>query len=123
MELACHEDTQETITAETIAERRHIPEKYLVHVLLQLKRAGLVRSVRGAQGGYLLGRPADAITLLDIVTVIDGPILAPFPVQDEAAAGLAPIWREAAAKIAAELAKITIRSIIDRTSKTHMFYI
>jgi Rrf2 family protein len=123
LELATHADEKEVITSETIAQRRNIPEKYLVHVLLQLKRAGLVRSVRGARGGYLLRRSADKITLLDIVTVIDGPVLAPLPVQDDASEETAPVWREAASKIAAELASVTIRDILDRKPTRPMFYI
>src|SRR5690606_1023379 len=82
VELARHEHTEEPLTAVFIAERRQIPEKYLVHILLQLKRAGFVRSVRGAQGGYLLAQSADEITLLDIIQAIDGPILDPLPVDD-----------------------------------------
>ncbi len=123
LELAQHEASQVTVTAEAIAVQRHIPEKYLVHVLLQLKRSGLVNSVRGAQGGYLLRRPASEITLLDVVTAIDGPLLAPLPVQDEASAHLAPIWREVAAAMAAELSRTTLQDMVERTEDTHMFHI
>lgn len=123
VELALREKSQDAVTSETIARRRHIPEKYLVHVLLQLKRAGIVRSVRGAQGGYFLGRSPDEISLLDIITAIDGPLLAPLPAQDDASEELTPIWREVAGAIASELAKITVRSILNRSAKPNMFYI
>ena len=123
LELATHEEAHEVVTSDAIARRRNIPEKFLVHVLLQLKRAGLVRSVRGARGGYLLGRSADDITLLDIVTGVDGPILDPLPTEDEASETLEPIWREAAVRISAALAEVTLRDIIDQTENTPMFYI
>ena len=74
VELTRHEPSEDPLTAVQIAEKRNIPEKYLVHILLQLKRAGLVRSVRGAQGGYLLARPSSEITLFDIVQAIDGAV-------------------------------------------------
>jgi Rrf2 family protein len=56
-----------------IAEFHKIPERYLVQILLQLKGAGLVSSVRGSAGGYLLAKPAETIALLDVLNAIDGP--------------------------------------------------
>ncbi|MFM7129427.1 MAG: RrF2 family transcriptional regulator [bacterium] len=56
-----------------IAGHHHIPERYLVQILLQLKGAGLVSSVRGSAGGYLLAKPAESIALLDVLNAIDGP--------------------------------------------------
>ena len=57
-----------------IAERQKIPKQYLDQLLLMLKKAGLIESSRGRQGGYHLARPALEITLLDIVTALEGPI-------------------------------------------------
>ncbi len=123
VELARRAHLDEPVTALFIAERRNIPEKYLVHILLQLKRAGLVRSVRGAQGGYLLAQSPDEITLLDIVQAIDGPVLDPLPVDDAGGSDLRPIWREAAEGIERELRSITVRDIVDRAAKANMYYI
>lgn len=123
VELARHENSDEPVTALAIAEKRGIPEKYLVHILLQLKRAGLVRSVRGAQGGYLLGRSPDDITLLDIVESIDGPVLDPLPVDDRSSAELAPTWREIARQVTAVLRAVTVRTILDSADTSHMYYI
>src|SRR6516165_171862 len=55
-----------------IAEARGIPERYLVQILLQLKTAGLVRSARGADGGYQLIRRAEDISVADVIDAIDG---------------------------------------------------
>lgn len=123
IELAMHQDAQDTVTSMAIAERRHIPEKYLVHILLQLKRSGLVRSIRGAQGGYMLGRPAEEITLLDIVRAIDGPVLDPLPVDDPQADELRPAWLRAAKDIERALMKTTIRHVIDKTGLPDMYFI
>jgi Rrf2 family protein len=57
-----------------IAERQQIPLPYLEQIFSKLKKAGLVQAVRGPQGGYLLNRSPDAITLGDIVTVLEGPL-------------------------------------------------
>jgi Rrf2 family protein len=123
VELAVRERSDAPFSSIQIAERRNIPEKYLVQILLQLKRAALVHSVRGAQGGYRLARPAQEITLLDIVEAIDGATLDPLPLNDDAAQDLAPIWKEAAQGIAQSLRSITLRDAADRSLKSNMYYI
>jgi Rrf2 family protein len=123
VELARHIQSEEPITATHIAERRQIPEKYLVHILLQLKRAGLVRSVRGAQGGYLLARAPEDITLFDVVQAIDGPILDPLPVDDTAGSDLRAAWRRSAKGITEVLQRTTVREIVDKAIKADMYYI
>jgi len=60
-----------------VAYEEELPEKFLELILLELKNARLVESVRGAKGGYRLRRPPDQITLAEIIRLIDGP-LAPF---------------------------------------------
>nr|WP_316653046.1 Rrf2 family transcriptional regulator [uncultured Gellertiella sp.] len=61
-----------------IAAAQNIPKKFLEQILLDLKREGIVRSLRGKQGGYLLLRPAREITFGEVLRIIDGPI-APLP--------------------------------------------
>jgi Rrf2 family cysteine metabolism transcriptional repressor len=57
-----------------IAEREQIPIRFLEVILGQLKGGGFVQSRRGAEGGYRLARPADRITVGDIMRYVDGPI-------------------------------------------------
>jgi Rrf2 family protein len=59
-----------------IAERTGLPQPYLEQILLALKGAGLVRSKRGVGGGYVLARAPEQITLGQIVSAVDGPIMA-----------------------------------------------
>jgi Rrf2 family protein len=66
--------TDEPVTAEEIATAQHIPLKFLLGILNELKRAHLVRSQRGAEGGYALRRPAGDISLADVIRAIDGPL-------------------------------------------------
>jgi Rrf2 family protein len=61
-----------------IAQQQKIPKKFLEQIMLDLKRAGLVESRRGKQGGYLLHRPASEITYGEVLRLIDGPV-APLP--------------------------------------------
>lgn len=58
-----------------LAERQEISAKYLEQLLIPLKAAGLVNSVRGARGGYVLARDPQKITLYDIVSVLEGPVV------------------------------------------------
>jgi Rrf2 family transcriptional regulator, cysteine metabolism repressor len=62
------------VQSQQIAGRQHIPKQYLDQLMLTLKKAGLVESSRGRQGGYGLARPARTITILDIVTALEGPL-------------------------------------------------
>jgi Rrf2 family protein len=57
-----------------IAEEAGVPRKFLEQILLGLKKRGIVRSVRGRQGGYLLGRSPQEITFADVIREIDGPL-------------------------------------------------
>ncbi len=63
------------VTAEQLARAQHIPGKFLEAILTQLRRAGLVRSQRGPEGGFWLARPADEIALADIIRAIDGQLV------------------------------------------------
>ncbi len=57
-----------------VSERNGIPKKYLEQIFLQLKGAGFVKSIRGANGGYELAKPPEDITLAEVIRLIDGPI-------------------------------------------------
>jgi Rrf2 family protein len=73
IELAATERNH--ITAEQLARAQRIPAKFLEAILTQLRRADLVRSQRGPEGGFWLARPAADISLADIIRAIDGPLV------------------------------------------------
>jgi Rrf2 family protein len=72
LELAMHQDSEEPVRIRRIAEQHDVPPRFLVQILLQLKGAGLVYSVRGASGGYRLQKSPEEITLGQVMDVIDG---------------------------------------------------
>ncbi len=80
MSLTLHVDEESPSNTPTsvrdIAERTGLPQPYLEQILLALKGAGLVRSKRGVGGGYVLARPPESITLGEVVSAVDGPIVA-----------------------------------------------
>lgn len=61
------------VQSHDIATRQGIPESYLNQLLILMRRAGLIRSLRGPQGGHQLARPPGAISIADIVAALDGP--------------------------------------------------
>lgn len=71
LELAVNHTEPQPVRVKNIADAHGIPLRFLVQILLQLKGAGLVTSVRGAAGGYQLARPPAEISLADIINVID----------------------------------------------------
>src|SRR5689334_22547105 len=71
-DLASHHSAEPVKIAD-IARRRKIPQKFLELILAGLKQGGFVESRRGAEGGYLLARAADAITVGDVLRYIEGP--------------------------------------------------
>jgi Rrf2 family iron-sulfur cluster assembly transcriptional regulator len=76
LSLALHAADHGPTSVRDLAERTGLPQPYLEQILLALKGAGLVRSKRGVGGGYVLARPAEQITLGQIVSAVDGPIVA-----------------------------------------------
>lgn len=81
LELAGVEARGERLHVGEIAARQAIPERYLEQMMASLRRGGLVRSVRGARGGYLLARPAAQITLADVISCLEGKTERPGPRQ------------------------------------------
>jgi Rrf2 family protein len=96
-----------------------IPERYLVQILLQLKRAGLVTSTRGASGGYHLSRAPELISLNEVLNAIDGPELSGRNTEASsrpASKALAAIWEQARSAERAVLESATIAQLAERTS-------
>ena len=74
VDLALHYNPNATTPLAQVAERQGISEGYLEQVMTDLRKGGLVRSVRGSQGGYLLERKPFQITVGDIIRCLDGPL-------------------------------------------------
>lgn len=63
-----------TTKGEVLGEAQGIPTKYLENILSELRRAGIVGSQRGAEGGYWLARPAGSVSVADIIRAVEGPL-------------------------------------------------
>jgi Rrf2 family protein len=91
-----------------IASRRRIPQKFLETILSDLRKQGFLESRRGAEGGYLLARPADAITVGEVVRAVEGGRGAnaaeePGPIEF--------LWKEVDAAIAGVIDRKTIAEL------------
>ena len=115
-ELAASPDG-EPVKGEQLAESQDIPLQFLEHILLELKHARLVRAKRGARGGYWLARPADEITLADVIRAVEGPLA---NIQDSApeathypgpAEHLRDVWIAVRANLRAVLENITLSDL------------
>ena len=72
LELAAHYNEGEPLQIRSIAAQQNIPDRYLEQLLATLRRGGVIRSQRGAKGGYLLAREPWKITLLEILNCLEG---------------------------------------------------
>jgi Rrf2 family iron-sulfur cluster assembly transcriptional regulator len=105
-----------------IAERTGLPQPYLEQILLSLKGAGLVRSKRGVGGGYVLARPPEAVTLAEVVSAVDGPIVAGdfgLPHQNgacdhEGQCVLLDLWAEVGEHMREHLAGFTLADMVSQ---------
>ena len=114
LELAARHGRGEPVRIRDIAEAHGVPSRFLVQILLQLKSAGIVQSIRGAAGGYHLAKEPDEITLLDVMTVVDAQV-GQAPASAARNTGTTRVlhrtWKEAAAKERELLAGVTFADL------------
>jgi Rrf2 family protein len=107
------------IKGEALAQAQGIPLKFLENILGELKHAGLVRSQRGADGGYWLARPAAEITIADVIRAVEGPLAsvrgeAPESVSyGGAAEALGKLWVAVRANLRAVLEEVTVADVAE----------
>jgi Rrf2 family transcriptional regulator, cysteine metabolism repressor len=108
------------VSLKDIAARQEISEKYLSNIIPPLKNAGLLRSTRGAQGGYVLARDPREITLKDILLVLEGPMcLVECTEQPELCKRaddclVRDIWSEVTGKMLEALDAFTLESMVEK---------
>jgi Rrf2 family protein len=104
-------------TVEQLSAAQKIPNKYLESILGELRRGGLLRSQRGPDGGYRLARPAEAISIADVIRALDGELANVRGSRPEnlsysgAAAALQEVWIALRASERAILEKVTLAHV------------
>lgn len=118
--LAEHYESNQLISIAEIARQRDIPKKYLEQILLILKRAGFVKSYKGAVGGYKLGRKPEQIHAAEIIRLMDG-ALAPVesvskyfyePTPIEKSKKLLAVFKQIRDYISKTLEKVTLADLV-----------
>lgn len=98
------------VSLKSVAERQNLSEHYLEQLIAPLRNAGLVRSIRGAYGGYVLAKTPHEITVGDIIRVLEGPIT----IVDEPEEELAELWDKVRENINAVLDGTTLQDLIEK---------
>ena len=127
--------TADHVSLNSIAERQNVSENYLEQVFSTLRKAGLVKSIKGAQGGYILANRASSITVGDILRALEGDL----SVVDEAVEGKSGslnmeeclsknVWGKINESIAAVIDSTTLEDLVNEYKKLNgteslMFYI
>lgn len=107
----------EPVKGEQLARSQGIPLNFLENILTELRRAGIVRTRRGAEGGYRLARPADEVTVADVLRAVEGPLAAVQGVQPQeleyggAAEHLPEVWVALRAGLRGVLEKVTLADV------------
>jgi Rrf2 family protein len=111
------------VRVESLAGGQGIPPKYLTQILIELKGAGLVRSVRGAEGGYLLARPPAEITLGDVLRAVHGQVFDSSALADTGcAAELRDAWRRLQRAVDGAADGIHFQSLIEAGADSARMY-
>jgi Rrf2 family cysteine metabolism transcriptional repressor len=114
------------VSLKAIAERHGLSEHYLEQLVAPLRNSGLVKSIRGAYGGYVLARKPEEITAGDIIRVLEGPIN-PVEVEEENEPGSRHLWIRVRDSITEVLDSTTLHDLIslsgDEEAEAYMFYI
>jgi Rrf2 family protein len=116
----------DTTSTETLAVAQDLPRKFLEAILSDLRRHGLVRSLRGAEGGYRLARRASDIRLGEVLRAVDGPLAAVRGVRPEdveykgPAEHLREVWVAARASLREVLDRVTLADVVAGELPPHL---
>lgn len=127
VELAARYGLAEPVRIGRIAQKHGIPSRFLVQILLQLKGAGYVASLRGAAGGYRLIKSPEKVTLGAIMSVIEGQesLTSSAAVLSPAVNVLMSVWQDIARSQRKRLETTTLADLVERTREHSepMYYI
>jgi Rrf2 family protein len=107
------------VPSHIVAEAQGIPERFLLKVLKPLVSAGVLRSVKGPNGGYRLARSAKDVTILEVVEAVDGPIQGSAPLSegrksDRLDGRLSQVCEEAAQLVRRQLARVRVAELVKK---------
>lgn len=108
VDVAIHQESQ-AVTLADISARQGVSLSYLEQLFSQLRRAGLVQGMRGPGGGYRLARPANAVSVAEVIVAVDGPVN-----TDSESCLTHELWGELSEQLHEMLSDITLASLVER---------
>ena len=125
LSLAHRHGSGEVTRVETVAAENGIPPNYLVQILIELKSAQIVKSVRGKEGGYLLARPPAEISFADVLQCVHGPLFeSPALTDEKCPPELREAWTRMRDAIEGEARAINFQQLLEVAGeRERMFYI
>ena len=123
--LARHYSTDAALRVEDLAGEQAIPGNYLIQILIELKAQGIVRSLRGKEGGYMLARPPAEITLGDVLRAVHGAVFdTPALSDSDCPPELRRAWSRLKETLESAADGITFQRLLEESSeKEKMYYI
>jgi len=118
LSLAASGDEGSKVKGEALATSQDIPLNFLENILTELRRAGIVASQRGAEGGYWLARPAREVTLAQVIRAVDGPLAHVRGLRPEKASYEGPaehlnqVWVAVRASLRSVLESVTLADVV-----------
>jgi len=111
------------LQTKVIAKHQDIPVKYLEQLMVILKSAGLIKSLRGSKGGYILAQPPEMIKLSEVFDVLEGPVITVECIMNESSCARAadcmarPIWSQVHWAVTNILRSMTLQDALDKAKK------
>ena len=130
VDLAQNTKGRQLAQVKEISKRQRIPEEYLGQIMVLLKRANLVHGARGPGGGYRLARPAENISVTEVLKALEGPLMGVdlrnprerMPIST-AARRLIAAWTQAVETAEKILAEVTVADLCKPEERPQMYYI
>jgi Rrf2 family protein len=123
IQLALNYNTGVSVKGKTLSETQDITEPYIEQIMISLKRSGMVRAERGCAGGYLLSRPPESITLLEVIELFEGKLELVRCTKGSQTCARMPIcettrvWKRLSEAFRREAAAVTLAHIIEESAQ------
>jgi Rrf2 family protein len=125
VQVAVDSEIKEAVKGKDISKKQDISEAYLEQIMIPLKNAGMIKTIRGCNGGYALNQSPKDITVLDIIELFEGELklvkcLSKNEKNDCPRCDICPtceIWQELSGILAEEAAKITLDTIVEKSKQ------
>lgn len=125
LQIALESDSVPAVKGKDIAKSQDISEAYLEQIMIPLKNSGIIRTVRGCNGGYCLNKTPEEVTVLDIIELFEGKLQLVKCVSDNSLCErcnvclASEVWGHLSAVLRKEAASITLASLVEKMKRNY----